>query len=142
MDRTLAPNHRWQSRLRHLSRVSCAVPSNSNRPIQACGCFHLLGRQNVLCLGSRVSLAAISIFAEMAGMELRSRPRLRSDLGDRLQIYRPQSQSRIDVHPITLGKRRAAADILLGAPLVSPRAWPHLSDRVRVSLGASGWARW
>src|SRR6266480_697825 len=37
---------------------------------------------------------------------------------------------------------RAAPDLFLGAPLVSPHAWAHLSDRLRVSLGAGGWTCW
>src|SRR6266404_822989 len=32
-------------------------------------------------------------------------------------------------------------DVLLGTALVSARAWHDLSDRVRVALGAGGWAR-
>ena len=41
-------------------------------------------------------------------------------------------------YSLTVGKRRAAADLLLGAALVSARAGRDLSDRIRVAVGASG----
>src|SRR5207245_11381725 len=55
------------------------------------------------------------------------------------------SLSRLDCYSIAVGKRRAAADLLLGATLVSARPWHDLSHRIRVALGASGGAarhRW
>ena len=85
---------------------------------------------------------AISILKEMAGVELRSRSWFRRHLRDRLQIHRATSQSRIDLYSIVVGQRRATADLFLGASLVSPHAWTHLSDRIRVALGASGWTCW
>jgi len=75
-------------------------------------------------------------------VELRSRSRVRRDFRGRLQIHRAASQSRINLYSIVVGQRCAAADLFLGAPLVSPHAWTHLSDRIRVSLGASGWTCW
>ena len=69
-------------------------------------------------------------------------PGFAGDFRDRLQIHRSASRSRISRYPIVMGQRRAAADLFLGASLVSPHAWTHLSDRVRVSLGASGWTCW
>ena len=69
-------------------------------------------------------------------------PGFAGDLRDRLQIHRAASQSRIDLYSIVVGQRRATADLFLGASLVSPHAWTHLSDRIRVALGASGWTCW
>src|SRR5439155_3100007 len=78
----------------------------------------------------------------MAGVELRSRAQLRSNFRDCLQIHRPQSKSRINSDSIVLGQRCAAADLFLGAAMVSPHAWPHLSHRIRFALGPSRWACW
>src|SRR5580700_3873638 len=78
----------------------------------------------------------------MAGVELRSRAWLRSSFRDCLQIHRPQSKPRINIYSIALGKGCAAADVFLGAPLVSPHAWPRLSYRIRFALGPSRWACW
>ena len=40
-----------------------------------------------------------------------------------------------------MGQRRPPANVFLGTALVPSRAWHDLSDRVRVALGASEWAR-
>src|SRR5438034_10482862 len=74
----------------------------------------------------------------MARLELRSHSGFRGDFGNRLQVYRSASQSRLSCYSIAVGKRRAATDFLLGTGLVSARARPDLSDRVCVSLGTSG----
>src|SRR5438270_934280 len=78
----------------------------------------------------------------MAGVELRSRSRVRGDFRDRLRPRRSSSRPRFIHYSIALGEKRAAADLLLGAALVSSRAWPHLSNRIRVVLGASRRAGW
>src|SRR5205823_7484094 len=81
----------------------------------------------------------------MARLELRSHSGFRGDFGNRLQVYRSASQSRLSCYSIAVGKRRAASDFLLGSALVSARARPDLSDRVCVALGTSGRAdrqRW
>src|SRR5213596_2219833 len=79
----------------------------------------------------------------MARLELRSHSGFRGDFGNRLQVYRSASQSRLSCYSIAVGKRRAATDFLLGTALVSARARPDLSDRVCVALesipaGSSG----
>src|SRR2546430_16771569 len=74
----------------------------------------------------------------MARLELRSHSGFRGDFGNRLQVYRSASQSRLSCYSIAVGKRRAATDLLLGTALVSARARPDLSDRVCVALGTSG----
>src|SRR4030095_8634107 len=123
MDRTLARNHGWQSGLCHLSGDSRAVPRNSDRTIQTIGRIHRARWGSVLCCRSRVSLVAISIFEEMAGVGLRSCPWFRTDFRGCLQVHRAASQSRINLYSIALGQGRAAADLFLGAALVSPSAW-------------------
>src|SRR4029077_12204018 len=78
----------------------------------------------------------------MAGMELRSHPGIRGNFGNRLQVHRSASRSRLGRYSVTLGRRRAAADLLLGAALVSAHARLNLSNRIRVALGASRWIDW
>src|SRR5262245_52797435 len=78
----------------------------------------------------------------MADLELRSRSWVRRNFRNRLQIHCATSRSRINPYSIIVGQRRAAADLFLGASLVSPHAWIHLSDRLRLSLGASGRTCW
>src|SRR4029077_9247160 len=97
---------------------------------------------NLFRRGSRVSLAELSAFEKMASMELRSHSGICSNFRNRLQLHRSSSRSRLDLCSLTLGKRRAAADLLLGAALVSACARPHLFDRIPVALGASGWTDW
>src|SRR5438876_2285209 len=71
----------------------------------------------------------------MAGMELRSRSGIRSDFRNRLQVHRSSSRARLDLYSIAMGKRRAPANLLLGAALVSSCARTHLFDRFRIALG-------
>src|SRR5438067_9577483 len=75
----------------------------------------------------------------MAGVELRSRSRIRSDFRSCVQLHRSSSRPRIDRYPLALGRRRAAADLFLGTPLVSAQPRADLLHRVRFILGASGW---
>src|SRR2546427_12312732 len=72
----------------------------------------------------------------MAGLELRSRSGIRSDFRNRLQVHRTSSRTRLDLYSITMGKRRTAANLLLGAALVSLCARTHLFGRLRIALGA------
>src|SRR5882724_6127512 len=80
----------------------------------------------------------MSVFEKMAGVELRPRSGIRGDLRNRLQVHRSSSQSRLKRYPDALGKRCAATDLLLGTALVSARTRRHLSDRIRIAVGASG----
>ena len=138
----MARNHRRQSGLCHLSGGSRALSRNSSRTIQACSGVHRARLRSLLRRRGRVSLVAMSIFEEMAGVELRSCPWFRRDFGGRLQIHRAASRSRINLYSIPLGQRCAAADLFLGAALVSPHAWPRLSHRIRFALDPSRWACW
>src|SRR5436305_7616031 len=89
--------------------------------------------------GSGLTIVSISLFENLAGVELRSRSGIRGDFRNHLQVRRSSSRLRLSCYSITLGKRRAAPDLLLGAPLVFARAWSDLLNRVRVALGASRW---
>ena len=143
---------RWIERWREITagkvdyatyqEAAARFPEIPVEQFQASRCFYRAEWRSLLCRRSRISVAGISILEEMAGVELRSRSWFRCDLRDRLQIHRAASQSRIDLYSVVVGQRRATADLFLGAPLVSPHAWTHLSDRIRVALGASGWTCW
>src|SRR5207245_9524308 len=74
----------------------------------------------------------------MAGVELRSRSGIRSDFRNRLQVHRTSSRTRLDLYSIAMGKRRTAANLLLGAALVSSCARTHLFGRLRIASGAGG----
>src|SRR6266436_4405628 len=74
----------------------------------------------------------------MAGVELRSRPGIRGQFRNRLQVHRSSSRARLDLYSIAVGERRTAANLLLGATLVSPCAWTHLFDRLRIALATGG----
>src|SRR5438067_10140237 len=74
----------------------------------------------------------------MDGLELWPGSRFRSHLRDRLWIYRSSPKSWLRVHPCALGERRSSTNLFLGPAMVPSRDRPHLFDRVRFALGASG----
>src|SRR5437870_13513143 len=74
----------------------------------------------------------------MPRVELRSRSVKRSDFRNRFQGQRTLSRTRLDLYSSAMGKRRTAANLLLGAALVSSCARTHLFGRLRIALGAGG----
>ena len=96
-----SPQAKWiMPRIRRQPRDSPKFQSN-NFSVQ----LHSSSRwRSLLRRRSRVSVVAMSIFEEMAGVELRSCPWFRRDFGDRLQIHRAASRSRIDLYSIVWGK--------------------------------------
>src|SRR5438874_9233311 len=119
-----------------LSGGSASVSRHLGRTIQARDGFDRAGRRNFLCRGSHLSLIAISIFEKMAGMELRSPSGIRGHFRNRLQGHRSSSRARLHFYSLALGKKSAAANVLLGSTLVSSHAWTHLFSRLRIALGA------
>src|SRR5437763_4822052 len=77
----------------------------------------------------------MSIFETMARVELPKRSRFRAGLGSFLQNHRRQSDVLFRADQIVLGRKCPAAEISLGAPMVSQRTRFDFSDRVRFALG-------
>jgi len=93
----------------------------------------------------RVSLVEISILEEVADVELRSRfLGFAGHFRDRLQISSRRNRGLGSTFTRLLwGKDVAGRRLIFWARRwFSSHAWTHLSDRLRVSLGASGWTCW
>src|SRR5262249_48344801 len=87
---------------------------------------------------SGVSLVGVPAFARMAVVELRSPPGIRGCFRNRLRLDRSPPKICVRDYTITLGQRRSAAHLLLGAALGPTRTRYHLFDRLRIALGPSG----